>query len=71
MHYRSMVRINTIFRRNLLSNPYNFCFILVSESTNPLKRQHDEIEDYDIWAKRVLEKARAELLKDVQTIKSS
>lgn len=70
MHYRSIVRINTIFIRILLINSYNK-FVLVTESTNPLKRQHDEIEDYDIWAKRVLEKARAELLKDSQTIKSS
>ena len=46
-------------------------FFLVNESTNPLKRKHDEIEDYDIWAKRVLEKARTELLKDSTMIKSS
>ena len=49
----------------------DFCIILADESTNPLKRKHEETEDYDIWAKRVLEKARTELQNNSQMIKTS
>lgn len=45
-----------------------FVYFLVNESTNPLKRKHEEVEDYDIWAKRVLEKARSELMKNSQVL---